>query len=200
VWFHWVHTAAFLILIITGAILFVPGLGSPAAGGITRLLHRIAVIFFVACPVIYAVLAPRLAWNFIKECFIWGVDDIKWVTRAPDYYFGGDEDKMFPQGHINTGQKMWQLIVVVTAVLFLLSGLIMWFLKGIVTPALFQWCVILHDVAFILVFLMLLVHIYLGAIHPRMTESFRSMLDGKISKQYARSHYGKWYDKIAGGK
>jgi formate dehydrogenase subunit gamma len=200
VWFHWVHTAAFLILVITGAILFVPGLGSPAAGGITRLLHRIAVIFFVACPVIYAVLAPRLAWNFIKECFIWGVDDIKWVTRAPDYYFGGDEDKMFPQGHINTGQKMWQLIVVVTAVLFLLSGLIMWFLKGIVTPALFQWCVILHDVSFILVFLMLLVHIYLGAIHPRMTESFRSMLDGKISKQYARNHYGKWYDKIAGGK
>jgi len=41
------------------------------------------------------------------------------------------------------------------------------------------------------------VHIYMGAIHPIMNESFRSMLDGKISKKYAKSHYGKWYDEIS---
>ena len=35
IWFHWIHTAAFLTLIVTGAILFFPGLGAPAAGGIT---------------------------------------------------------------------------------------------------------------------------------------------------------------------
>jgi formate dehydrogenase gamma subunit len=200
VWLHWIHTAAFLILVVTGAILFIPGLGSPAAGGITRLLHRIAVVFFVGAPIVYLIIAPRKAWQFVKECFIWGVDDIKWVSKAPDYYFGGDEEKMLPQGHINTGQKMWQLIVVATGVVFLITGIIMWFLKDIIAPAVFQWCVICHDVAFILVFLMLLVHIYLGALHPRMTESFRSMLDGKISKKYARGHYGKWYDEIAAGK
>ena len=140
---------------------------------------------------------PKKAWHFVKECFIWGVEDIQWVNKAPDYYFGGDEEKMLPQGHINTGQKMWQFIVVCTGVVFLLTGTIMWFFKGIVAPALFQWCVIFHDIAFILVFLMLLVHIYLGVLHPRMTESFRSMIDGKISKKYAKDHYGKWYEEIA---
>ena len=35
VWFHWIHTTAFVILLITGGILFVPGLGSLAAGGAT---------------------------------------------------------------------------------------------------------------------------------------------------------------------
>ena len=33
IWLHWIHTAAFLVLIVTGAILFFPGLGEAAAGG-----------------------------------------------------------------------------------------------------------------------------------------------------------------------
>jgi formate dehydrogenase gamma subunit len=197
IWLHWIHTAAFLILVITGAILFIPGLGAPAAGGITRLLHRIAVVFFVVIPIVYVFIDPRAAWSFVKECFVWGTDDIKWVTKAPDYYFGGKEEKMLPQGHINTGQKMWQLVVVSTSAVFVLTGIIMWFLKGAIALELFQWCVILHDIAFVVVFFMLLVHVYLGTIHPRMTESFRSMIDGKISKKYARSHYAKWYEKNA---
>ena len=201
IWFHWIHTAAFLTLVVTGAILFIPGLGGPAAGGLTRLIHRIAVVFFVGAPIIYAVFYPRMSLHFIKETLSWGKDDIEWVMKAPDYYFGGAEEKMPPQGHINTGQKMWQLVVLGTGSLFLVSGLVMWFLKDILAPGFFQWCVIVHDVAFILAFLMLLVHIYLGIIHPTMTESLRSMWDGKISKTYAKHHYGKWYDEIsASGK
>jgi cytochrome b subunit of formate dehydrogenase len=33
-----------------------------------------------------------------------------------------------------------------------------------------------------------------------MTESLRSMWDGKVSRKYAKSHYGKWYDQITAGK
>ena len=199
--FHWIHTAAFLTLVVTGAILFIPGLGGLAEGGLTRVIHRIAVVFFVGAPVIYAVFYPRMSLHFIKETLTWGKDDIKWVMKAPDYYFGGAEEKMFPQGHINTGQKMWQLVVLSTSCLFLVSGLAMWFFKDILAPDVFQWSVIIHDVAFIMGFLMLLVHVYLGVIHPTMTESLRSMWDGKISITYAKHHYGKWYDEIStGGK
>ena len=201
IWFHWVHTAAFLVLIITGAILFVPGLGAPAAGGLTRLIHRIAVVIFAGAPVLYFIFNPRTSLHFIKETLTWGKDDLGWIEAAPLYYFGGDEEKMPPQGQINTGQKMWQLIVLGTGAIFLATGLIMWFFKDIISSGIFQWCVIVHDIAFVLVFLMLLVHVYLGIIHPRMNESLRSMLDGKISADYARHHYGKWYDKIsASGK
>jgi len=197
IWFHWIHTASFLVLIVTGAILFLPGIGAPAAGGMTRFIHRIAVVIFVAAPVIYSFFNPRMALHFIKETLTWGKADLDWAMAAPLYYFGGAEENMPPQGHVNTGQKMWQFIVIGTGILFLISGFIMWFLKDIVATGLFQWCVIVHDVAFILAFLMLLVHIYLGIIHPRMTESLRSMWDGKISKEYASSHYGKWYDEIS---
>ena len=200
IWFHWIHTAAFLTLIVTGAILFFPGLGAPAAGGMTRFIHRIAVIIFVAAPVIYFFLNPRMALHFIKETLTWGKDDLGWMQAAPLYYFGGAEEKMPPQGHVNTGQKMWQFIVLGTGILFIISGFIMWFLKDTASTSFFQWCVIIHDVAFLLAFLMLLVHVYTGVIHPRMTESLRSMWDGKISVKYAKGHYGKWYDKIAKGE
>ena len=200
VWFHWIHTAAFLVLIVTGAMLFVPGLSAPAAGGVTRLIHRIATIFFVGAPILYFIFNPKMSLHFIKETLTWGKDDMGWMEAAPLYYFGGSEEKMPPQGHVNTGQKMWQFIALATGVLFFISGLIMWFFKDTVSPEVFQWCVIAHDVAFLLAFLMLLVHIYLGIIHPRMTESLGSMLSGKISKKYASSHYGKWYDELAKDK
>jgi formate dehydrogenase subunit gamma len=197
IWFHWVHTAAFLVLLVTGGILFFPGLGGPAAGGLTRSIHRIAAIFFIGAPLIYSILNPRMSLQFIKETLTWGVDDFDWISHAPDYYFGGDEASMPPQGYINTGQKIWQFIVLVTGALFIVSGFIMWFLKGTLSPGIFQWFVLVHDIAFILVFLMLLQHVYLGVIHPRMTGSLRSMWDGKISVTYARNHYGKWYDEIS---
>jgi len=200
IWFHWVHTAAFVILLVTGAILFLPGLGAPAAGGITRVIHRICAVVFVAAPVVYFVFNPKMSLHFIKETLTWGKDDFTWVKAAPLYYFGGSEDKMPPQPHVNTGQKMWQFVVLSTGALFLITGLIMWFIKGIVPAAVIQWCTIVHDLAFIAAFVMLLVHIYLGIIHPRMTESLRSMLDGKISVHYAKSHYGKWYDEVAEGE
>jgi formate dehydrogenase subunit gamma len=201
IWFHWVHTLAFLVLIVTGAILFLPGLGGAAAGGLTRLIHRVAVVFFVGAPLLYFIFNPKMSLHFIKETLTWGKDDLGWVQAAPLYYFGGAEENMPPQGHVNTGQKMWQLVILATGLIFVITGFIMWFFKGTVPAGLFQWCVIIHDIAFLLAFLMLLVHIYLGVIHPRMTESLRSMLDGKISKSYAKSHYGKWYDEIsANGK
>ncbi len=199
VWFHWIHTAAFLVLLVTGAILFLPGLGAPAAGGLTRSIHRIAAVIFIAAPIAYFIINPKMSLRFIKETLTWGKDDIEWLRLAPDYYFGGDDSKMIPQGHVNTGQKMWEFIVLATGILFVVSGIFMWFLKDTLSPGVFQWMVIVHDFAFILAFLMLLVHIYTGSLHPRMTESLRSMWDGKISKHYARSHYSKWYDEISKG-
>jgi formate dehydrogenase subunit gamma len=198
--FHWIHTAAFLVLLVTGAILFLPGLGDAAAGGTTRLIHRIAVVFFVAIPVIYTAFNPRTVMHFIKETLTWGKYDLGWVKALVPYYFGSVEEKMPPQGEVNTGQKLWQFIVLVTGALFVVSGLIMWFFKDTVPAGFFQWCVIAHDFAFLLAFLMLLVHIYVGAIHPIMNESFLSMLNGKVSKKYAKSHYGKWYEEISAPK
>jgi len=61
------------------------------------------------------------------------------------------------------------------------------------------WATIIHDLCFIVAGAMTLVHLYLGAIHPRMTESLKSMLKGKVSIEYAKSHHAKWLAELSKG-
>ncbi|MFC2033039.1 formate dehydrogenase subunit gamma [Chloroflexota bacterium] len=197
---HWIHTGAFILLFLTGLVLFVPQLGILAQDSWTRIIHRIAAVLFTVIPLIYLIVKPKASWQGIKDAFIWGSSDMGWLKAAPRYYFLGDDKGMPPQGHMNTGQKMWWFMVLVFGVLFVISGLIMWFAKTTAAPALLQWMVLLHDVSFIVTGTMLFVHIYLGVIHPLMTESWKAITGGKISTEYAKSHHGKWYEEVAGTK
>jgi len=190
---HHVHTAAFIILFLTGLILFLPQLSFLAAGSWTRIIHRIAAVFFIVAPLLYLLVRPDKAVNAVKEAFQWGNGDLGWLKAAPRYYFLSDEAGMPPQGHMNTGQKLWWLIVVVFSGIFVVTGLVMWFLKTVAPAALFQWMVFVHDVAFIVTSAMLFVHVYLGVVHPMMSGAWQSIWKGTVTSEYAKSHHGLWY-------
>jgi len=192
---HHIHTGAFIALFLTGLILFIPGLGTLARDSYTRIIHRVAASIFIIAPLVYLIMKPKAAIQAVKDAFTWGKEDIGWLKAAPRYYFLSDEEGMPPQGHMNTGQKLWWFIVVAFGALFILTGLIMWFMKTVAPPALFQWMVFAHDVAFIVTGAMLFVHVYLGVIHPMMTEAWRAISKGTVSSEYARSHHGKWYEE-----
>jgi formate dehydrogenase subunit gamma len=194
---HWMHMISFVILFLTGLTLFIPALGFLAQDSWARLIHRIAAVVFIVAPLIYIPLNWKSTIAGLKLAFTWGADDIGWLKAAPRYYFLGDEKAMPPQGRMNTGQKMWWLIVLVFGAIFALTGLIMWFGKTSASPAVLQGMVLLHDIAFIVSGSMLFVHIYLALIHPMMTEAWKSIYKGKVSAHYAKSHYGKWYEQIA---
>jgi formate dehydrogenase subunit gamma len=197
---HWTHAVSFTLLILTGLILFVPALGFLAEDSWTRLIHRIAAVMFVIAPMIYIPLNWNRSSHGIKEAFKWGWDDIKWLKAAPRYYFLCDEDIMPPQGHMNVGQKLWWLIVLVFGSVFIVTGGIMWFAKNLAPPGLLQWAVIIHDVSFIVTILMFFVHIYMSVVHPLTRPlkggSWDSMVSGKMSSDFAKSHYGKWYEEV----
>ena len=195
---HWLIVVCAFLLGLTGLFLFLSWFGPAAWWGYSRLVHRIAAVGFVAVPVLYALLNPKSTWAWIKEAFTWNKDDLGWLRAAPTYYFGSDIIPMPPQERSNTGQKMWMLVVIVTGVIFVVSGGIMWFGKGLVPTGVFQWSVFAHDVAFITAGAMLLVHIVLGSVHPRFSEALHSIVSGKVSVHYAKSHHGKWYDRITG--
>jgi len=197
---HWIHTGAFVILFLTGLVLFIPGLAFLAEDSWTRLIHRIAAAIFVIIPVLYLIINPAAVGRGLKQAFTWGAEDLGWLKAAPRYYFLGDEKDMPPQGSMNSGQKMWWFITVVFGFLFIISGLIMWFGKTEAPLALLRWMVFVHDVAFIVTGAMLFLHIYLGVFHPKMTEAWKSMASGKISVEYAKMHHGKWYEEVAKGQ
>jgi len=201
---HWIHAGAFTILFFTGLILFIPGLGILAQDSWTRVLHRIAAFIFVVAPLIYIPMNWKATWHGIKDAFNWGMDDIGWLIAAPRYYFLADEESMPPQEHMNTGQKMWWLMVIVFGLVFVLTGLIMWAAKEKAPAEVLQWMVLVHDIAFITTGSMFFLHIYLSVIHPLMrplrTGAWSSMARGKVSAHYAKSHHGKWYERVIKGK
>ncbi len=197
---HWIHAGAFVLLFLTGLVLFIPGLGFLAEDSITRVIHRVGAAIFIIIPLIYLIVNPKATLHGIKLAFSWSSDDIGWLKALPGYYFRGDESKMPPQGEMNTGQKLWWLIVLVFGVLFVITGLIMWFAKTSVSPGALQWMVLIHDISFIVAGVMFLVHIYNGLIHPLFNEAWAAITGGKISAEYAKKHHGKWYAEISKGK
>ena len=194
---HWIHSGSFVILFLTGLILFIPALSGLAEDSWTRLLHRIAAVVFVVIPLWYLFTNWKASLKSIREAFTWGAEDIAWLKAAPRYYFLGDEKAMPPQPHMNTGQKMWWFMVIVFGIIYVITGLVMWFFKMIAPAALLQWFVFIHDIAFIVTGAMLFVHIYLGVFHPLMTEAWNSMVRGKVSVEYAKSHHAKWYEEVS---
>jgi len=191
---HWVHTGAFLILAVTGAIML---LQEDVYSNIyvAQILHRAAAVIFIAVPVLGYFIAPRSSAGFIKESLKFGTEDIKWIVAAPDYYFGGPEERMPPQGRLNSGQKFWQSVVIVTGLIFVITGIPLWVFRFNLPVSAFEWILFVHGIPFIIVFVVLLLHIYLALFHPRFKESISSMINGRISSNYARTHYRKWYEK-----
>ncbi len=193
---HWINAGAFIALFLTGLVLFIPPLASIAASNWSRLIHRVAALVFVVMPLIYMATNWKSSWKGIKDAFIWGPDDLGWVRAAPRYYFLSDEKSMPPQGHMNTGQKMWWFMVIVFGIIFVITGFIMWALKTSAPSPLLQWSVFIHDVSFITTGAMLFVHVYLSVLHPLMAGAWGSMARGKVSVEYVKSHHAKWYDEL----
>lgn len=193
---HWVHTATFIPLALTGFVLFAPFLSPLAqgeAGTLIRLIHRIAAVFFGGVPIVYALVQPRRMVMNLKEFLSFSKYDLLWLKGAIPYYVFGRHAEMPPQPRFNTGERMTALVMVLGTITFGITGLAMWFLKGIMSPFLFQLAVFLHDLMFIITFVMFMVHFYLAVIHPMMWQSLVSMRYGVVSESYARAHHAMWY-------
>jgi formate dehydrogenase subunit gamma len=192
---HWLHTLSFLPLAITGFILYFPFLRPLAqgeAGVVLRLVHRITAVFFGALPFIYFAVERRRFLTSIRD-FMPDKDDIGWVKGAPSYYLLGRHTAMPPQGRFNTGEKLNGVVMIITWVTLGVSGVVMWFGKGIVSSSLFQWMLVIHDVSMIVAVCMFGVHLYLAIGHPLMWAGLVSMRFGVTSADYAAEHHARWY-------
>lgn len=136
---HWIMVAAFLMLLITGLPLVVPGLSGLAASSWSRLIHRTAAVVLVGTPVVYALTNSRAAWQWLREAAFWN------TTTSPNP---------------DTWQRIHKSFVAFGFVLFVLTGILQWFLKGIVPSEMFRFSLMIHDVAFFSAIVVLLYHIY----------------------------------------
>jgi formate dehydrogenase subunit gamma len=193
---HWVHTAMFIPLALTGFVLFAPWLQPLAqgeAGASLRLVHRVAAVFFGGVPIVYTLVQPRRMLMNLREFLSFSRYDLLWLKNAFPYYVLGRHGDMPPQPRFNTGERLTALAMVLGTAVFGITGLSMWFLRGIVPPILYQLMVFFHDLMFIVTFAMFMIHFYLAVVHPMMWQSLVSMRYGVVSESYAREHHAMWY-------
>ena len=189
---HWLHFVPFVVLLVTGALMFFDATGM-SGGRQVRVVHQFAAAFYVVVPVFYAIVDPKGAMSFLKLTFQWERSDLAWLRASLGFYFGR-KAQMPPQGYLNGDQRLWQLIVVVSGAVFVLTGTLQWFFKLKIPLEFYQWVTLSHAAAFVVILVAFFAHLYLTTLHTAFEESLSAMLDGKVSPSYARDRYGKWYE------
>ena len=191
---HWTVALGFVLLALTGFIIFFQGSASllnSSVGSLIRILHRIGAAMFIIAPLLYLLFSnKRFAWT---EAFKWGKTDLGWLKAAPKHYFIGG-DGMPPQGKYNTGQKLYYLFALVCGLLLAVSGLALWFdwFSGKMSFIV----LIIHDLSAVILVAFFFVHLYLTSIHPRERKSFEAMATGMMEEEYAKHHHELWYNDV----
>lgn len=189
---HWSVAIAFILALLSGFAIYSPWLFrwlTPLFGGgpMTRLLHPWFGLAFTI-----AFFFQFLNWF---APMTWTDADSRWMKRIRAY--ASNQEKLEPAetGFFNGGQKVYFWTIVGSAVVFLITGFLMWF--DHVVP---RWVVVvsyvLHDIAALVMLAGLIIHIYEGT--AAQPGTFRSMIDGTVTRAWAWTHHPAWYSEVTG--
>jgi len=186
---HWSVAVFFFLCLFTGLPIWTPVFGWMATlfGGLSvcRWLHPWSGVAFAIASLVMFV-------HWFSDMHLTGKD---WEFLTPGgmiryFRYQGEDPEV---GKYNGGQKLLFWAAALGALGLLLSGVVIWF------PELFgqflrELSYVVHDVAFILFFAMIIGHIYLGTAAEPGT--FGSMVGGTVTKEWARLHHPKWYREV----
>jgi formate dehydrogenase subunit gamma len=187
---HWIHASAFFVLLGSGLVLYLPSLAS--AVGRRPLVKEVhlttAVLWAVALLAVVLVGDRRGLRRTLRELDRFDEDDRRWLL-------GGRT----PQGRFNAGQKLNAALTASFALLFAVSGLLLWLGER---DTQFRWgsTIVLHDMLTLLSLGLLCGHLYLAVIHPRTRHALRGMTLGSVREDWAREHHPKWAADEARGR
>jgi formate dehydrogenase subunit gamma len=180
---HWANAAFFFFLLATGLILYLPSL-SVAVGRrqIIQSVHFWSGVAWVCVLAAIVLVGDRRGIaRSARQIDGFDRDDLRWLTGR----------KPAPQGRFNAGQKINAALTAAFTVLFLVSGLLLWFGERD-TRLRFASTVVLHDGLMYVSLVLLLGHLYLAVIHPATRHALRGVTVGTVSEEWAARHHAKW--------
>ena len=192
---HWIVAILFFLLAASGLAFFHPAFWflSALLGGGTwaRILHP---FLGVAMFVFFFLMAARYWQDNIIQPY-----DREWGKRLSDVINNRD-DNLPAIDKYNIGQKQLFWTMVVTMVLLLVSGIIMWrpYFAGLFPITVLRISAVVHMIAFFVLLMGIIVHIYSAIFWVR--GSIRAMTRGTVSLAWARHHHPLWYRRVTGGK
>jgi formate dehydrogenase subunit gamma len=189
---HWSVAIFFLLAFLSGFAIYTPWLYralTPIFGGgpMTRLLHPWFSLGFVLVFALQILNWAAPMW--------WTSADSRWIKRIKTYVSNDELIEPADVGFFNGGQKLYFWAIVGSAVVFLISGLPMWFPhtfgRGAVAIG-----YVLHDIAALLMLVGFIVHIYEST--AQQPGTFQAMTRGTVSKRWAWTHHPAWYRDATG--
>lgn len=178
---HWIHAAAFFLLLASGLALYLPTL--VAAVGrrpLVRAVHVDVAIAWVAALIAVTLVGDRRSLRrTVADLDLFDEEDRK-MLRC----------RRFRAGRFNAGQKINAAITAALALLFAFSGSLLWL--GERDTLRFANTVLLHDGLTYFSLVILVGHLYLAVLHPATRHSLRGMTIGTVREDWAREHHPRW--------
>jgi formate dehydrogenase subunit gamma len=185
---HWVHAGAFLVLLLSGLVLFVPALSELVGRRpLVKDIHVDTALAWACAIVLVVVLGDRRGLlRTLREIDRFDPDDRRWLRG-----------KQAPQGRFNAGQKLNVVLTAAFAMLFAVSGFLMWYGERDHRFRL-EGAIALHDALTYASLVLFLGHLYLAVIHPSTRHALRGMATGYVKEDWAVTHHAKWNTRARG--
>jgi len=178
---HTIHALAFVVMFATGLVLYVPALAQVfSSRPIVKGIHLVAAVTWLTALALVALLGDRRALRRTRrELERFDGDDLRWLRRRPA-----------PQGRFNAGQKAHAIVQAALALLFTVSGSLLW-LGERNTEFRLPGTIALHDASMVLAGALVLGHVWI-ALSPAKLPSLEGILRGTVPADWAAEHHSKW--------
>lgn len=193
---HWVNAISFFVLYISALPMYTEFFdwlyvifGGPENA---RLVHRIAAVGFMLPLPIMIFFDIKGFKNWAKNIFSWKKHDIEFLKAFPKEFFGG-KSKAPKQDFFNAGEKANSWLMIITTLMLIGSGLIMWFPQYF-SQGIIMWAYPLHNIGLGLAAAVVIAHIYMSI--KLAKPSLQGIFKGDVTEEYAKDHHGRWYDEL----
>ena len=172
------------MLLATGFILYVPQLTEIVGRRpLVKDIHIYTAIAWAAALVLVVVVGDRLGLRrTLRELNLFDRDDRRWLRGRPA-----------PQGRFNAGQKVNAAVTAAFAVLFAVSGFLLWYGEGD-TRFRLSSTIVLHDVLTYVSVVLVAGHLVLALVWSSTRHALRGMVLGSVGGDWARKHHRKWVE------
>lgn len=182
---HWIVAICFVMAALSGLGFFFPSFnwlmqifGTPQ---LARILHPfVGVVMFAAFMLMFL---RYWKHNLINR------EDLYWARNIHRIAMN---EEVGDTGKYNFGQKCVFWAAIISLVLLLASGIVIWrpyFADAFAIP-LIRLALIVHSVSAVALIIVIMVHIY-AALWVKGT--LTAMVEGWVSAEWARQHHPRWY-------
>jgi formate dehydrogenase subunit gamma len=179
---HWAHASAFLVLLGSGLVLYVPRLSELVARRqLVKDVHLYTGLAWAVLIALLLLLGLRQGLReTVDELERFDREDLRWLLRR-----GGRA------GRFNAGQKLNAIVTAAFAVLFAISGFLLWYGERDTRFRLAN-TILLHDGLMYVALVLLAGHLYLSLVHPSTRHALRGITRGWVDVEWARRHHPRW--------